>query len=199
MLQTPSTIKVIPTALTFSPMRTHSMFMLWLRLVAVALALVGAQSARAADEFLDPEIAFKLAARALDDRTVEVIVTAVPGYYLYREQFKFEATGATLGAPVMPQGKVKFDETFQKNVETYRDAVRVTVPVQQAPASFRLLVTNQGCADKGLCYPPMQRGVDVQLKGFGGDGSTRVLTVAPLLGEAIKRIHRNESVSRLFR
>ena len=26
-----------------------------------------------------------------------------------------------------------------------------------------------------------------------------VLTVAPLLGEAIKRIHRNESVSRLFR
>jgi ribose-phosphate pyrophosphokinase len=25
------------------------------------------------------------------------------------------------------------------------------------------------------------------------------LTVAPLLGEAIKRIHRNESVSRLFR
>ncbi len=28
---------------------------------------------------------------------------------------------------------------------------------------------------------------------------TEVLTIAPLLGEAIKRIHRNESVSRLFR
>jgi len=28
---------------------------------------------------------------------------------------------------------------------------------------------------------------------------TEVLTVAPLLGEAVKRIHRNESVSRLFR
>jgi ribose-phosphate pyrophosphokinase len=28
---------------------------------------------------------------------------------------------------------------------------------------------------------------------------TQVLTVAPLLGEAIKRIHRNESVSRMFR
>jgi ribose-phosphate pyrophosphokinase len=26
----------------------------------------------------------------------------------------------------------------------------------------------------------------------------KVLSVAPLLGEAIKRIHRNESVSRLF-
>ena len=29
--------------------------------------------------------------------------------------------------------------------------------------------------------------------------NTRVLSIAPLLGEAIKRIHRNESVSGLFR
>jgi len=167
-------------ALTSRPMRMHPFFMLWLRLVAVALALVGtgiAQSARAADDFLDPEVAFTLAARAVDDRTVEVTVTAVPGYYLYRDQFKFEAAGATLGTPVLPEGKTKFDETFQKNVVTYRDAVRIAIPVQQAPARFQLLVTNQGCADKGLCYPPMQRGVEVSLKGFGGDGTVRLLGV----------------------
>jgi thiol:disulfide interchange protein DsbD len=106
-------------------------------------------------------------------------VTPAPGYYLYREQFKFEApAGTTLGAPVMPPGKVKFDETFQKNVETYHEPVRIAIPVQQAPARFRLLVTSQGCADKGLCYPPLQRGVDVALTGYGGDGSTRVLNAA---------------------
>jgi thioredoxin:protein disulfide reductase len=153
-------------------MRIHSLFTLF---VAVALLIAGGQAARAADEFLEPELAFKLAARAVDDRTVEVTMTAVPGYYLYREQFKFEAVGATLGAPVMPQGKVKFDETFQKNVETYRDAVRIAIPVQQAPARFQLLVTSQGCADAGLCYPPLQRGVEVGLKGFGGDGTVRVM------------------------
>ncbi|MBW8780238.1 MAG: protein-disulfide reductase DsbD N-terminal domain-containing protein, partial [Burkholderiales bacterium] len=95
-------------------MRMHPFLMLWLRLVAVVLALAATgatQSARAADEFLDPEVAFMLAARAVDDRTVEVTVTAVPGYYLYRDQFKFEATGATLGTPVLPEGKTKFDET----------------------------------------------------------------------------------------
>lgn len=158
-------------------MRMHSPFTFWLRLVAVALLLLaGGQAARAADEFLEPELAFKLAARAVDDRTVEVTVTAVPGYYLYREQFKFEAVGATLGAPVMPQGKVKFDETFQKSVETYRDAVRIAIPVQQAPARFQLLVTSQGCADAGLCYPPLQRAIEVGLKGFGGDGTVRPMT-----------------------
>ena len=166
-------------------MRLHSLFTLWLRCFAVVLVFAGMMpAARAADEFLDPEVAFKLGARTVDDRSVEVVVTAVPGYYLYREQFKFDAPGATLGAPVMPEGKTKFDETFQKNVETYRDAVRITIPVQQAPARFRLLVTNQGCADKGLCYPPMQRGIEIGLKGFGGDGSARALTVDETLQTA---------------
>ena len=177
MRQTLCTVKVIPAAVTFEPMRTHSLLTFWLRLAAVGLMLVGAHTARAADEFLEPEIAFKLAARAADERTVEVTVTAVPGYYLYREQFKFEAAGVTLGEPVMPQGKTKFDETFRKNVETYRDAVRITIPVQLAPARFQLMVTSQGCADKGLCYPPLQRGIEVGLKGFGGDGTVRLLGV----------------------
>jgi thiol:disulfide interchange protein DsbD len=159
-------------------MRKQLMFSLWWRLAAFALMLVGAQAARAADEFLDPEVAFKLQAKALDERSVEIVFTAEPGYYLYREAFKFEAVGATLGAPVLPAGKTKFDETFQKNVETYRDVVRITIPVQQAPARFQLLVTNQGCADKGLCYPPMQRGIEVALTGFGGDGTMRVLTAS---------------------
>jgi thioredoxin:protein disulfide reductase len=149
----------------------------WLRFVALLLLAV-ACGARAADEFLDPDVAFKLAARTIDERSVELTLTIAPAYYLYREQFKFEASGATLGAPELPAGKTKFDPTFQKNVETYRDVVRIKVPVLQAPSSFELLVSNQGCADKGLCYPPQQRGVKVALAGFGGDGSARVLTAS---------------------
>ena len=83
--------------------------------------LLTAPLVRAADDFLDPEVAFKANARAADERTIEVTIEIAPGYYLYREQFKFAATGATLGPPVIPPGKVKFDETFQKNVETHRD------------------------------------------------------------------------------
>ncbi len=147
-------------------------------MAALMFVCAATQAARAADEFLDPNVAFKLAVRAADERTVEVTFTVAPGYYLYREQFKFVATGATLGTPDIPKGKVKFDETFQKNVETHRDVVHITVPVTQAEPKFQLLVSNQGCADQGLCYPPQQRGLIVSLAGYGGDGTARLMTAS---------------------
>ena len=160
-------------------MRTRTFPIKWLRFVAALTFVFAAmQATRAADEFLDPNVAFKLAARAADERTVEVTFTVAPAHYLYRDQFKFVANGATLGMADIPKGKVKFDETFQKNVETHRDLVRITVPVSQAEPKFQLLVTNQGCADQGLCYPPMQRGLIVSLAGYGGDGTVRLMTAA---------------------
>jgi thiol:disulfide interchange protein DsbD len=119
------------------------------------LMLAAALPARAADEFLEPEKAFRFAARALDDKTVEVQFDIERGYYLYRKQFKFSAEGATLGAAEVPPGKVKFDPTFNENVETHRGDLRIRIPVSQAAGEFKLDVVSQGCADAGLCYPPM--------------------------------------------
>src|SRR3982750_2204487 len=144
-------------------------------LAIALLALIALQSARAAeDEFLEPDKAFQFSAQPHDAKSVEVTFAIAPGYYLYREQFKFGANGATLGAPAIPPGKVKYDVTFEKNVETYRNAVTMLVPVEQAGAEFLLVVTSQGCADAGLCYPPMQSAAAVGLTGFGGDGTARI-------------------------
>jgi len=163
-------------------MRALNPFTPWQRLAAalmVAAALWTVSGpARAADDFLDPEVAFRFDAKALDAKRVEVSFAIAPGYYLYREQFRFAAEGATLGEPVIPAGKVKFDETFQKNVETYRDVIRIVVPVQQATPRFTLVVTSQGCADKGLCYPPRESRAEVGLSGFGGDGSVRLVAAS---------------------
>jgi len=133
-----------------------------------------------ADDFLDPEQAFKLSVKPLDERSVEVRFDIAPGYYMYREQFKAESAEAKLAALDIPKGKVKFDETFQKEVEIYREALVVKVPVEQAAGAFKLLVGGQGCADKGLCYPPMSSEFQVRLAAFGG-GSNEV---KPAAGEA---------------
>jgi thiol:disulfide interchange protein DsbD len=148
------------------------------RIVLLVLALAGHafwQPALAADDFLEPEKAFQFSARPLDAKTIEVTFDIAPGYYLYRDQFRFAAQGATLGAPVIPPGKTKFDETFQKTVETYRDSVKISVPVESAAGAFRFVTTSQGCADAGLCYPSMQSAASVSLTGFGGNGSVQPL------------------------
>ncbi|XQU69345.1 Thiol:disulfide interchange protein DsbD [Cupriavidus sp. H18C1] len=151
----------------------------WQWLAAIALAMLavclclGAGPARAADQddFLPPEQAFRFAARTIDPRTVEVRFDVAPGYYLYRERFAFAAQPAQvkLGAPELPAGKVKFDETFGKEMETYRDTVTIRVPVESAPADgkWTLVVTSQGCADRGLCYPPMESVYEVGGAGIG--------------------------------
>ncbi|TPQ34606.1 protein-disulfide reductase DsbD [Cupriavidus pinatubonensis] len=139
----------------------------WARHIAAVLAvmvawlcLVTGAHAATEDDFLPPEQAFRFAARQIDPQTIEVRFDVASGYYLYRERFAFAARPDTvrLGQPEFPHGKVKFDETFGKEMETYRDAVVIRLPVQSAPADgkWSLVVTSQGCADKGLCYPPME-------------------------------------------
>nr|WP_230403697.1 protein-disulfide reductase DsbD [Undibacterium curvum] len=120
----------------------------------MALLLSWLQPAMAED-FLDPEVAFKVNAVMLEPGVAEVTFTIADGYYLYRERLKFSSEQAKLGEPVLPKGKVKFDETFNKEVETYREKLVVRIPVQ-ADKDFVLKVARQGCADLGLCYPPME-------------------------------------------
>jgi thiol:disulfide interchange protein DsbD len=124
--------------------------------------------ARADEDFLPPEQAFKFSARMLDPHTVQVNYAIADGYYMYRERFKFSAAGAALGEALIPPGKVKFDETFQKDVETYHQGVAIRIPVQ-GEGPFTLTVTGQGCADKGLCYPPQ----DASIRLVAGSGQAQ--------------------------
>lgn len=147
-------------------------------LFGLMVLLLSGGIARAADDFLEPDQAFKLSARVADAATIELSYQIAPGYYMYRERFAIEAAPAEvqLGEAAYPKGKVKFDETFQKEVETFRDGLRIPLPVRAAPGEFKLTVTSQGCADKGLCYPPRPQ----VLKVLVADGALRQVT---LLGD----------------
>ncbi|MBU3695258.1 protein-disulfide reductase DsbD [Dechloromonas sp.] len=120
-----------------------------------------------AQEFLDPAVAFKPSARALDGQTIEVSYEIAKGYYLYRDKFRvvIDSDAATAGTPAMPRGKEKNDENFGK-VEVYYKGVTFRVPVERnASGTLRLMfkLTSQGCADAGVCYPPQAQNVILTL------------------------------------
>jgi thiol:disulfide interchange protein DsbD len=124
--------------------------------VALAALALFAPRSHAEDNFLEPEQAFAFSAHAVGADKIELNWKIAPGYYMYREQFHFvsDPAGVALGTPDIPPGKIKFDETFNKNVETYRDSVTIRMPIPVGGQPFTLIATGQGCADAGLCYPP---------------------------------------------
>lgn len=119
------------------------------------LTLLWLRPVMAEDQFLPPEQAFRFSATMIDASVIEVRFDVADDYYLYRERFAFKAVGAELGTPVIPAGKMKFDETFNKTVEIYRQQVLIRLPVK-ADGAFTLSVSSQGCSDRGLCYAPME-------------------------------------------
>lgn len=117
-------------------------------------------------ELLEPEKAFRISARALDARNVEVEFKIADGYYMYRDRFSFATeAGKPLAEVEIPRGKIKEDQFFGKT-ETFRHLVRMRVPVSPedaAAGSVKLKVTSQGCSDKGVCYTPLEQTVRVRL------------------------------------
>ncbi|ARP92307.1 protein-disulfide reductase DsbD [Bordetella genomosp. 9] len=130
----------------------------------------GISGARAEDDFLAPEQAFPFSASVDGPDAIRVVYKVARGYYMYRERFAFAvapAGAATLGQPIFPAGEVKYDPTFDKNMEVYHGPVSIRVPVQPGGGPFTLKVTGQGCADKGVCYPPMTHTVSLQPSANG--------------------------------
>ena len=119
------------------------------------------------DEFLDPDVAFVLSAAAGDPGAIEARWDIAQGYYLYRDKFRFRAadgTGASLGEAGFPKGKIKDDEYFGP-MEVYYGSVAARVPVAGAAPGgvIDVDITYQGCADAGLCYPPITKTVSLLL------------------------------------
>ena len=142
---------------------SRAFFRQWLALLAMMLLLLGWQTAaRAEAEFLEPEKAFIFSAEMVAPETLELRYRVAPGYYMYRERFGITISpigAATLGDAVYPKGEVKYDPTFEKDMEVFHQDVVIRVPVAAGGQPFTLTVTAQGCADAGLCYPPMDSSV----------------------------------------
>ena len=128
----------------------------------ITFALVFGAIAAQAQNFLAPEQAFQVSAEYQSNQEIVLHAKPAKGYYIYRESIKFKLVKNTdavqLGLPQLPLGKIKFDENFGKELETYPKDFSILLPLINNKNATGMLLSMelQGCADKGICYPPME-------------------------------------------
>jgi len=146
-----------------------------------------------AQELLDPAVAFKFSAQAIDPGTIEVRYRIADGYYMYRDKFKFavEPAAVKLGTAQFPKGDVHNDEFFGK-VETYRKEVRIRLPLTRDAGvdKVKLAVTSQGCADVGVCYIPQVQTAAIELPAYTSASEPARAPEAPAVIEDEARFER---------
>lgn len=126
--------------------------------IALLAALCCAHLAVAKDDFLPPEQAYKYSTRVQGDQLI-VTWTIEKGYYLYKKKLAIASSGSVVqvGTPVWPKGELHKDEYFGEQ-EIYRGKIEVPTPIVvqgPRPPKFPIELKLQGCADAGLCYPPL--------------------------------------------
>ena len=124
-----------------------------------------AQAAVNPEDLLPPEEAFVPSVTA-DDKGIKVDFKVADGYYMYQSKIVAEAEPQGLfAAPKFSSGKEKNDEFFGRQTVYYHNAQVGWDYAKAAPASYRLVLKYQGCADAGVCYPPVETAFDIAGSG----------------------------------
>ncbi len=116
------------------------------------------------DPLLPAEQAFRFFAEVKDPYTLHVNWVIADGYYLYRDKISFQLDNhpdIQLGDYAPPPGEAYHDEAFGQ-VEIYHQNLEFDIPLQRLntlPQTIQLQAGFQGCADRGVCYPPMKQTV----------------------------------------
>jgi thiol:disulfide interchange protein DsbD len=140
---------------------------------------------QAEEELLEPDKAFPFEVTVKND-VIQAEWNIPKGYYLYRSKIQLSTTtpGITLGEIQLPAGKIKQDEFFGE-IEIYQHPVTAQVPiVRENPevTEFELKAVYQGCADIGVCYPPITKQVQLTLPAKSGGAVAALGALSESLG-----------------
>ncbi len=117
------------------------------------------------EAFLSPDQAFKLNIRAIDATTLNAEFTIASGHYLYKDKIKFESSNNKISEVVLPKGDIKQDSHFgQTEVfhQSFSALIKLSNPISQGNP-VAITATYQGCSEKGLCYSPIRKNIDVDV------------------------------------
>lgn len=117
--------------------------------------------------FLDPDDAFKLKVKVSDGQTLNARFDLAPSYYLYRSKIHFAVKdkGVKVASVEMPPGELKHDLNLGDQMVFHKmfQAVIQLKRSSNAPKNITLNASYQGCSEKGLCYPPIDKSFKLTL------------------------------------
>lgn len=119
------------------------------------------------DEFLKVDQAFQFDFNQ-QGKDVEVYFNIAEGYYLYKEKLVFKSDNAKFELPALPEGVEHEDEFFGVQ-QVYYKKLKFNIPVNEATNDSSIELTYQGCAEKGLCYPPTKKVIYLSAVGEQSD------------------------------
>ncbi|MDQ5911523.1 MAG: thioredoxin:protein disulfide reductase [Pseudomonadota bacterium] len=151
-------------------------FWFWLALLATGFAGSAAAAAGLFDRFssadeqriLEADQAFRLTINAIDPLTLEARWVIEPGYYLYRDKFQLaliDGQGVTIASVEIPAGELKDDPYFGPQ-QVFHDEAPIIARLQRTTDSagaIEVKADYQGCAEVGVCYPPLTQTMAVSL------------------------------------
>lgn len=111
------------------------------------------------DEFLQVDQAFVFNFDQ-ENNKLDISFDISEGYYLYRHQFKITSDNAQFSPVNLPKGIDHEDEFFGVQ-QIYTQHVNFTLDIEAAAENDVITVRYQGCADKGLCYPPTKKTISL--------------------------------------
>ncbi len=127
-----------------------------------------------ASKLLPPEQAFRPQVN-VTGQGINVQFQIAEGYYLYQSKIiaDTDPAGVLGDTPQLSPGEEKEDEFFGKQI-VYHHAAQVNWPYKQAFGQYKLTLSYQGCAEVGVCYPPVDTTFDINGNGLyepQGDGA----------------------------
>ena len=124
------------------------------------------------DGILPVKEAYQVSAQVADGRRLLLDFRVADGTYLYADkiQVTVEGQGVSAGAPRLPAPKIK-SNTIKPDggvgdVAVYAHDFQVEVPLKrQEPGATvaKVTVKYQGCAERGICYPPQRQQFELTL------------------------------------
>lgn len=170
--------------------------------------------------FLPPDQAFGLDVIARDGNTLIASLRITPGYYLYRDKTTFSLAGdAAKTADIkisnlaMPKGELKKDPNFG-DILVFHQPFQTEITLERkgsAPQNILLDASYQGCSDKGLCYPPINKQISIALPAAAAASALTARTAAaatpvPPAAQAAQPVadsqnspNENTRIARLFK